>query len=40
MIVAGGGVLGMIIGPLIYAAFGALGGFLSMQLFFKDRLKS
>ncbi len=40
-IAAGGGVLGLIIGPLIYGAFGALGGYLSMLLFFKDRqLKS
>jgi hypothetical protein len=37
-VVAGGGVLGVIIAPLIYAGFGALGGFLSMQLFFKSRL--
>jgi MFS family permease len=38
--VAGGGVLGIVVGPLLYAAFGALGGFLSMQLFFKDRLRN
>lgn len=34
-----GGVAAFFMTP-IYAAFGALGGFLSMQLFFKDRLKS
>jgi hypothetical protein len=34
------GAFGIIIDPPLYAAFGALGGFLSMQLFFKDRLRS
>jgi hypothetical protein len=33
-----GGVVGIPFNLLLYGAFGALGGFLSMQLFFKDRL--
>jgi hypothetical protein len=36
----GGGVASIFLAPIFYAAFGALGGFLSMQLFFKERLKS
>jgi hypothetical protein len=31
------GILGIPVGAIIYGAFGALGGFLAMQLFFKDR---
>jgi hypothetical protein len=34
------GAVGFVVNPPLYAAFGALGGFLSMQLFFKDRLRS
>lgn len=33
----GAGIIGMIIGVVIYTGFGALGGFLGMALFFKDR---
>ncbi len=32
-----GAILLLIIGTLIYTAFGALGGFLGISLFFKDR---
>jgi hypothetical protein len=33
----GGGAIGLIVGPLIYAAFGALGGYLAMQVMFKEK---
>ena len=36
----GGGVVGIPVNMVIYAAFGALGGFVLMQLVFKDRMKS
>ena len=36
----GGSFMRLFWGPPLYAAFGALGGFLSMQFFFKDRLKT
>jgi hypothetical protein len=36
----GGGILGIPLGIMMYAAIGALGGFLAMQLFWKDRLAS
>ncbi len=32
------GAVGIVVNPFLYAAFGALGGFLAMQIFFKDRL--
>ena len=38
--VSAGGAAGIIVAPIMYAPFGALGGFLSMQLFFKERRKS
>jgi hypothetical protein len=34
------GVARIFVTPIFYGAFGALGGFLSMQMFFKDRLKT
>jgi hypothetical protein len=34
------GVASIVVNPFLYAGFGALGGFLSMQFFFKDRLKT
>lgn len=34
----GSGILSIPVNIIIYGAFGALGGFLAMQLFFKDRL--
>ena len=37
---AGGGVLGIPVSIMMFAAMGALGGFLAMQLFWKDRLAS
>jgi hypothetical protein len=37
---AGGGVTSIVVTPFFYGAFGALGGFLSMQVMFKDRLKT
>jgi hypothetical protein len=35
-----GGIIGIPINLVLFSAFGALGGFLAMQLFFKDRLAS
>jgi hypothetical protein len=37
---AAGGILAIPISVMIFTAFGALGGFLAMQLFWKDRLAS
>jgi hypothetical protein len=34
------GAAGIFVGPFLYAGFGALGGFLAMQLFFKTRLRN
>ncbi|MEO5728628.1 MAG: hypothetical protein ABI134_28975 [Byssovorax sp.] len=35
---AGGGILGIPVSIVMFSAMGALGGFLAMQLFWKDRL--
>ena len=37
---AAGGILAIPLSVMIFTAFGALGGFLAMQLFWKDRLAS
>jgi len=34
------GAVSIVVNPFLYGGFGALGGFLGMQFFFKDRLKS
>ena len=40
MMMMGGGILGIPLGIIMFAAIGAIGGFLAMQLFWKDRLAS